>query len=180
MATGTYSNPFYHSAVDGLVIPTDNHHYHQNLTRRRQIPIVSYPMMTTPIRTSYIHQSYPVHSNVLRSSTGSILHRAPPPRTINTTILRPTNVRWDSAINIVDFRTRPLMNRKTHFQSPMILSSGNKLVRSGSLQIQNMNPIIMQKSKLDAKYFCGLGPIHENKLLIKEIPPFQPRVTTSR
>src|SRR5689334_17463453 len=129
MATGTYSIPLYRSAVDGLVMSTDNNR--QNLIRKPQIPTLHhYPIMTSSIRTT----SYPIHSNVLRSSTGSLLHRIPNPRTLTTTILRPTNVRWDSAINIVDFRTHPLINQKNNFQNPIILSSQPKLVRSESLQ----------------------------------------------
>jgi hypothetical protein len=182
MTTGTYPIPLYRSAVDGLVIPTDNNR--QNLITRRPIPNLHYPMMTSPIRTSYVPQSYPIHSNVLRSSTGSILHRIPNPRTLTTTtMLRPTSVRWDSAINIVDFRTQPLVNQTKNFQNSTILSSGTKLIRSESFQIPNMDSInnrIIQKSKLDAKHFCGLPPIHENKYFLREIPPFQPPVINSR
>jgi len=182
MAAGTYSIPLYRSAVDGLVISTDNNRQH--LITRRPISTLRHPIMTSPIRPSYVSQSYPIHSNVLRSSTGSILHRVPNPRILTTTtILRPTNVRWDSAINIVDFRTRPLHSQKKNFQNPIILSPVTKLVRSESYQIPNMYPInnrIIEKSKLDAKHFCGLPPIHENKLLIREIPPFRSFGTMSR
>ena len=171
MTTAGYSLPFYHSAVDGLVISNDNN--------RR------YPLMTPPIRTTYIPPSYPLHSNVLRSSTGSILHRIPNHRTLtSTTILRPTNLRWESAINIVDFKTRPLIHQKRNVQNTMIHSSGTKLVRSESLQISNMYSIhnnrILQKSKLDAKHFCGLPPIQENKVVIRQIPPFRPSEMMSR
>lgn len=181
MATGTYSIPLYHSAVDGLVTSTDNNRL--NMITKRQTSTLPYPIMTTPIRTSYIPQSYPIRSNVLRSSTGSLLHRVPNPRTLTTTVLRPTNIRWDSGINIVDIRTRPLMNQKKPFQNSILLSSGNKLTRSESLQIPNMysmNNRLIQKTKLDAKHFCGLAPIQENKFLIREIPPFQNNGIISR
>jgi len=182
MAAGTYPIPLYRSAVDGLVISTDNNRQH--LITRRAIPNLHNPIMTSPIRTSYVSQSYPIHSNVLRSSTGSILNRVPNPRILTTTtVLRPNNVRWDSAINIVDFRTRPLVSQKKTFPNPIILSPGTKLLRSESYQSPNMYPInnrIIQKSKLDAKHFCGLPPIQENKLFIREIPSFQPFGTISR
>ncbi len=183
MATGGYSARLYHSAVDGLVISAENDR--QNFITRRQIPSIHYPMMSSSMRTSYIPpQSYPIHSNVLRSSTGSILNRVPNPRILTTTtVLRPNNVRWDSAINIVDFRTRPLVSQKKNFPNPIILSPGTKLLRSESYQSPNMYSInnrIIQKSKLDAKHFCGLPPIQENKLFIREIPPFQPFGTISR
>jgi hypothetical protein len=182
MATGTYSIPLYRSAVDGLVTSTDNNRL--NMITKRHISTLPYPIMTTPIRTSYIpHQSYPIHSNVLRSSTGSILHRVPNLRTLTTTVLRPTNIRWDSGINIVDFRAQPLMNQKKPFQNPIFLSSGNKLTRSESLQIPNMYPMnnrFIQKTKLDAKHFCGLAPIPENKFMIREIPPYQKNGIISR
>jgi hypothetical protein len=183
MTTGAYSIPLYRSAVDGLVTSTDNNRL--NMITKRQVSTLPYPIMTTPIRTSYIPQSYPIHANILRSSTGSMLHRVPHPRalTATTTVLRPTNIRWDSGINLVDFRTRPFMNPKNPFQKPFFLPSGTKLTRSESLQIPNMysmNNRLMQKTKLDAKHFCGLAPIQENKLLIREIPPFQKNGTMSR
>ena len=181
MTTRTYSTPFYRSAVDGLVVSADNNR--SNLINRRQIFSCPYPIMTTPSRTSYIPQSYPIHSNILRSSTGSVLHRVPNPRTLPTTILHPTNVRWDSAINIVDFRTRPLINPRKPFLKPILLPGENKLLRSATLQPFNpylMNNRIIQKPKLDAKHFCGLEPIQENKLMIREIPSFRPSETMSR
>jgi hypothetical protein len=182
MATGTYSIPLYHSAVDGLVIPTDNDRQH--FLAKRQIPSFHYPIMTSPIRTSYAPQSYPIHSNLLRSSTGPVLHRTSNSHAYaTTTILRPTNLRWDSAINIVEFKTRPLINQRKTFQHPMILPSRPKLVRSESFQFPNMYSInnrIIQKPKLDARHFCGLAPIPEFKSLIREIPPFRPPVAMSR
>jgi hypothetical protein len=174
MATSTYPIPLYRSAVDGLVVSSDNNH--QDLITKRQISTFRYPMMSSPIQTSFVSQSYPIRPTVLRSSTGSTLYRVPNPRSL-TTILRPTNVRWDSAINIVDIRTRPLVSQKKDFESSFIVSPRTKLVRSESLQIPNMHSInnrIIQRSKLDAKHFCGLPPIQENKLYIREIPPFRP------
>ena len=161
MAAGTYPIPLYRSAVDGLMISTDN--IRQNLMPKRQRPCLHYPIMTGS-------QPFP---NLLRSSTGSILHRLPNSRPFPTT-LRPTSIRWDSAINIVDFKTRPLIN-----QNSMIFSSKKKLVRSESLQIPNIN-IIIQKPKFDARHFCGLQPIQENKRTIREIPSFRPPPTMSR
>lgn len=181
MATRRYSIPLYQSNVDGLVNSTDNHH--SSFITRRTIPNFHYPMMTAPSQTSYMSQPYPIHSNILRSSTGSILHRAPHPRHLPTTVLHPNNVRWDSAINIVDFRTRPLFNPRKPFQNPVFLPPGGKLVRSESLQMSNtysMNHRIVQKPKLDAKHFCGLAPIQENKLLIREVPSFRPPGAMSR
>jgi hypothetical protein len=182
MTTGTYPTPLYRSAVDGLVTSIDNNRL--NSITKRQISTLPYPIMATPIRTSYIPQSYPIHSNLLRSSTGSILHRIPNPHPLTTTtVLRPTNIRWDSGINIVDFRTHPLMNQNKSFQNPIRLSSGNKLVRSESLQnsdIYSMNNRLIQKTKLDAKHFCGLAPIQENKLMIREIPSFRSNGIMSR
>lgn len=180
MTTETYPIPLYRSAVDGLAISTDNNR--SNFITRRPVPVSHYPMTASSIRTSYVSQSYPMQPNILRSSTGSMLHRVPHPRALPTTVLRPTNVRWDSAINIVDFRTRPLVSQRKNLQNPMILSSGTKLVRSESFQLPNnysMNNRIIQKSKFDAKHFCGLQPIHENKLFIREIPPFRPSGTMS-
>lgn len=178
MATGTYPKPFYRSAVDGLMISTDNNHYRSNIIPKQQIPPIRYPMMTSSIQTSYISQSYPMQPNILRSSTGSMLHRLPNPRvpTAAAAVLRPTNLRWNSGINIVDFRTRPLVSQKKNFQNSTFLSSGTNLTRSESLQLPNtylINNQIIQKSRFDAKHFCGLPPIHENKLLLKEIPPFR-------
>lgn len=192
MTTGTYSLPFYHSAVDGLVIPRDNYRF--NYPPKRSFPVFSYPRMplSSPIRTSYIHPppSYPRHSNILRSSTGSILHRLPNypyhhhhHRGLTTTAtLRPKNLRWESGINIVDIKSRPLVHQRYSLQDPMMLSSRTKLVRSESLQIPN-NPYpqrIMENSELDARYFCGLPPIQENKPIMREIPPFRSTGMTSR
>jgi hypothetical protein len=174
MATGTYSIPLYHSAVDGLATPIDKDRQ-KFITKRR------HPIMPPPIRTSYMPQSYPIHSNLVRSSTGSMLHRVPNPRT--TTMLRPMNIRWDSAINIVDFKTRPLVHQKRSVQNQIILTSGRKLLRSESMQITNMNLVnngTISKTKIDARHFCGLAPIQENKLLIREIPPFRPSGPMSR
>ncbi|CAF4729504.1 unnamed protein product, partial [Rotaria magnacalcarata] len=81
---------------------------------------VRYPIIRSHIRTSYVSQPYPIHSNLLRSSTGSILYHVPNPRTLTTTILRPTNSRWDSEINIVDFKARPLINQKQKSHNPMV------------------------------------------------------------
>ncbi|CAF3512692.1 unnamed protein product [Adineta steineri] len=181
MATGTYSTRLYHSAVDGLVNSAD--HDRQNLITKRQIPSLRCPIAPPSIRTPYMPQSYPIHSNVLRSSTGSVLHRGPNPHILPTRLLRPTNVRWDSPINIVDFKTRPLINQKKCFQNPYIFQSKPHLVRSESLQMPNtylINNEIMQKSKLDAKHFCGLAPIHENKYLMKEIPAYRNSTCMSR
>lgn len=128
-------------------------------------------------------QSYPIHSNVLRSSTGSILHRAPNPYLLPTRVLRPTNLRWDSPINVVDFKTRPLTNHTKAFQNPFLFSPKTKLARSESLQMPNayfLNQPLLPKPKLDARHFCGLAPIHENKYVIKEIPSFRPPVTIRR
>lgn len=172
MAAGTYSVPFYPSAVDGLVVSADN--YRSNLIPKRQISAFAYPIMTIPHQTSFVSQSYPLHPHITRSSTGLILQRLPPPpRALTTTVLRPTNVRWDSAINIVDFRTRPLIDPRRSVRYPLPISRGNQLVRSGPLQSSNtypMNNRIIPKPKLDAKHFCGLAPIQENKLLIRETP----------
>ena len=174
MAAGTYSVPFYPSAVDGLVVSAD--HYRSNLIPKRQISAFAYPIMTTPHQTSFVPQPYP---HLTRSSTGLILQRLPPPRALTTTVLRPTNVRWDSAINIVDFRTRPLIDPRRSVRYPLPISRGNQLVRSGPLQNSNtypMNSRIIPKPKLDAKHFCGLAPIQENKLLIRETPSSSTRL----
>ena len=136
MATGTYPIPLYRSAVDGLVGPADYHR--SNFLTSRPIPSVRYPIMPLSFRSTHMRQSYPVHSNVLRSSTGSMLHRLPPSRPLTSTVLRPTNVRWDSAINIVDFRTQPLINQRRTFPNTNLSSSRNGLVRSESLQISNV------------------------------------------
>jgi hypothetical protein len=75
------------------------------------------------------------------------------------------------------------MNQNKSFQNPIRLSSGNKLVRSESLQnsdIYSMNNRLIQKTKLDAKHFCGLAPIQENKLMIREIPSFRSNGIMSR
>jgi hypothetical protein len=180
MATGGYSARLYHSAVDGLVISAENDR--QNLITRRQIPSIRYPMMSSSMRTSYIPpQSYPIHSNVLRSSTGSILHRVPNPQMLPTRMFRPTNnVRWDSPINMVDFKSRPMINPNKTFQHPMMFPPRAKLARSESLQIPNTNNEIMQKAKLDARHFCGLAPIQENKPTIREIPSFRMSVPIIR
>lgn len=171
MAAGTYSVPFYPSAVDGLVVSADS--YRSNLIPKRQISAFAYPMMTIPNQTSSIPQSYPLRPHVIRSSTGSILQRTPHPYPLTTTVLRSTNVRWDSGINIVDFRTHPLIDPRRSVRYPMSISRGNQFVRSGPLQNSNtypMNNRFIPKSKLDAKHFCGLAPIQENKLLIRETP----------
>ncbi|UJR27324.1 hypothetical protein I4U23_008617 [Adineta vaga] len=182
MATGTYSARLYHSAVDGLINSTDDDR--QNLITKPKKSSLHYPIVSPSVRTSsFMPQSYPIHSNVLRSSTGSILHRAPNPHFLPTRVLRPTNLRWDSPINIVDFKTRPLINQKKTFQNPFFFASKGKLARSESLQMPNtylLNSHMLQKSKLDAKHFCGLAPIHENKFMIKEIPAFRPPVSISR
>ncbi|CAF1672162.1 unnamed protein product, partial [Adineta ricciae] len=184
MATGTYSTRLYHSAVDGLINSTDDDR--QNLITKTKKSSFCYPIVSPSSHTSpssYMPQSYPIHSNVLRSSTGSILHRAPNPHVLPTRVLRPTNLRWDSPINIIDFKTRPLINQKKTFQNPFFFASKNKLARSESLQMPNtyfLNNQMMQKSKLDAKHFCGLAPIQENKYMIKEIPPFRPPISISK
>lgn len=174
--------PMYRSAVDGLVIPTDSDRLH--FIARQQIPSFRYPIMTRPFRTSYAPQSYPRYPNLFRSSTGPILNRVPNPRTFaTTTVLRPTNLRWDSAINIVEFKALPFINQRKILQNPMVSSPKTKLVRSESLQIPNIYPInntIIQKPKLDARHFCGLAPILEYKSLIREIPPFRLPVTMMR
>lgn len=174
--TGTYSIPLYYSSVDGLIIPTDKSQ--TNLVTKPQIVSPHYPITRSNIRTSYPSQAYPIHSNLLRSSTGSILHRVPNPRPLPTTILPPTNARWDSSINVIDFKTVPLVSQTKAFEKPMVYSSGNKLFRSESLKVSNSNSIkndIIQQQKPDARYFCGLAPIQENRLLIRNIPSFRPQ-----
>ena len=171
MASGTYSTPFYPSAVDGLVVSTDS--YRSKTITSRLSSSFAYPIMTTPSRTSYIPRSYPIHPAVLRSSTGSILQRTPHPRALTTTVLRPTNLRWDSAINIVNLRTRPLINPRRSLQYPIPLAAGTQVVRPISLQSSNtysMNNRVLVPPKFDARHFCGLAPIQENKLMIREIP----------
>ncbi|CAF0834359.1 unnamed protein product [Rotaria sp. Silwood1] len=176
MNTGTNSIALYHSAVDGLIPPMDN--TEKNLMTKQQIACSHYPIISSPIQTSYVPQSYPIPSNLFRSSTGSILYRIPNSRTLTTTILQPNNMRWDSPINIDDFETYPFASDKKNFQNSIILSSGKKLLRSESLKISNnsysLNNDLIRKSKLDAKYFCGLAPIDENKLTIRDIPTFRP------
>ncbi|CAM4749860.1 unnamed protein product [Rotaria magnacalcarata] len=174
--TGTFSIPLYHSAVDGLIVPNDSSK--KTLITKQQTPPVRYPIIRSHIRTSYVSQPYPIHSNLLRSSTGSILYHVPNPPTLTTTILRPTNSRWDSEINIVDFKARPLINQKQKSHNPMVFSSRNKLLRSESLKVQNNNSInneTIQQQKIDARYFCGLAPIQENRQLIRDMPPFRPQ-----
>ncbi|CAF3866246.1 unnamed protein product [Rotaria magnacalcarata] len=85
---------------------------------------------------------------------------------------------WDSEINIVDFKARPLINQKQKSHNPMVFSSRNKLLRSESLKVQNNNSInneTIQQQKIDARYFCGLAPIQENRQLIRDMPPFRPQ-----
>lgn len=160
MSTETYSLPIYHSAVDGLMISRDN------FSSKRSIPLFSRPKMLPP---SYL-PSYPKYPNILRSSTGPVVYRRPP-----TTILRPTNLRWESGINLVDIQTRPLNHHRYSLHNPVMIVPMPKLIRSESLQIMNKNSQqrINEITKFDAKHFCGLPPIHENKLAIREIPPFR-------
>ncbi|CAF2422697.1 unnamed protein product [Rotaria sp. Silwood2] len=175
MTTETNSIPLYHSAVDGLMISTNK--TQRNVMIKQQMSSSRYPIIHSSVQTPYVLQSYPIHSNLFRSSTESILYCIPNSRTLTTTILRPNNIRWGSPINIIDFNTCPVINQKNNFQNSTILSSGKKLLRSESLKISNnhlINNDLIQKSKLDAKFFCGLAPIDENKLAIREIPSFRP------
>lgn len=164
MSAETYSLPIYHSAVDGLIVSKDN------FSSKRSLPLFSRPKMFSP---SYL-PSYPKYPNILRSSTGPVVYRRPPITT--TTILRPTNLRWESGINLVDIQTRPLNNHHRYsLHNPVMIVPMPKLIRSESLQIMNQNSQqrINEIAKFDAKHFCGLPPIHENKLAIREIPSFR-------
>ncbi|CAF0917457.1 unnamed protein product [Rotaria sordida] len=175
MTTGTTAIPLYRSAIDGLIIPTDN--TPKNFMSQQQNSSSHYPIIHSPMQTSDVSQSHFINPNLFRSSTESILYRTPNSRTLTTTILPSNNMRWDSPINIIDFKTYPLINQRKNVQNSTISSSGTKLVRSESLKVSNnhlINHYLIQKSKLDARNFCGLAPIHENKLTINEIPHLCP------
>ncbi|CAF0941152.1 unnamed protein product [Didymodactylos carnosus] len=140
---------------------------HQSDNKRYSL--LNFSHAKTPTR------SLPI-SNVYRSPT-TVFSLSP------TTVLRPTNIRWDSEIN-VNLKSLPLISQKTNFHIQKIYpittttNNNNKLNRSESLQSLTVNdknnkliindfnvlaPLLKPKMKLDAKHFCGLAPIYENE-----------------
>ena len=69
---------------------------------------------------------------------------------------------------VIDFKVNSSDNLEP---KRMILSSEDKLLRSKSLKssCSHLMPNdLIQKSKLDAKYFCGFATLYESKLKIRE------------
>ena len=157
MTTGAHPIPLYRSAVDGIVPPTG---YDRRLfVSRRPISALACPVIPPlPFRPAFSTSTHSIRAPLLRSSTGYLLQHVPNPR-------------WESAINIVDSKARPLVN------------PGIRLLRSESLQLTNsysINPRMIPRTKVDARHFCGLGPIYENKPMIREIPSFRVPVPINR
>ena len=172
MTTGAHPIPLYRSAVDGIVPPTG---YDRRLfVNRRPISALVCPVIPpSPFRPAFSASTNSVRAPLLRSSTGYLLQHVPNPRVLMTTnsTLRPTSPRWESTINIVDSKARPIVN------------PGIRLLRSESLQLTNSystNPRMIPRTKVDARHFCGLGPIYENKPMIREIPSFRGPVPINR
>lgn len=91
-----------------------------------------------------------------------------------STIFRPSNLRWDSAMNIRDFRT-PSLNTSSSFVYPSM-----KFSRSESHQILPTQSIY-PRMRVDARQFCGLGPIYEHRpAAMCEIPSFRPPIALCR
>jgi hypothetical protein len=116
--TGIYSVGFYRSSVDGLAIRTANDYRNVVTTSSR------YPLMTSTV--------HPAYSSLFQSSRFT---HTPNPRIANTTFLKSTNIRWDSAINIVDREIRSLSNQKIFSFEP-------------KFSYQNVKPIYENKSKI--------------------------------
>ena len=157
--------PLYRSAVDGLILPLGSEY--RNGIQKRPVSAISYALVSPSFR-------YPFGSstNLARSSTGSILQHAPP----NRPMFRPIQGRWESEINVIDRRTNA-------FRDTPVSQTKMKIVRSESLKEANAHLGQLrkiQKPQLDARNFCGLGPIYENCPLIRETPSLRPSFFLNR
>ena len=171
MAAGAYPIPLYRSAVDGLVMPTANDH--RRLQNSRPLPALRHPLVLPPFRTPYVLPIAPLHAHILRSSSGFNVVRLPnASRALRTSFLPPTSPRWNSPINMMDLKSLSVGNEK-------IFMSRMSLTRSESLQVPSahlVNHAAMPRGgELDARHFCGLAPIPENKSFARgtsDIRPF--------
>ena len=159
MAAGAYPIPLYRSAVDGLVMPTA--YDHRRLLNRRPLPALRQPLVLPSFRTPYVSPIAPIHAHILRSSSGFNIVRVPnaAPRTLRTSFLPSTNPRWNSPIIMMDSISRSIGHEK-------IFMSRMPLTRSESLRVPSVhlgNHAAMPRGELDARHFCGLAPIPEDK-----------------
>ena len=178
MATGAYPIPLYRSAVDGVVPPTG---YDRRIfASRRPISAFVCPLIpSVPFRPAHVAPTNSNRAPLLRSSTGYLLQQVPHPRVLPSASvsLRPTNLRWDPAMHIVDSKGQPLASSRMN-------NTGIRLLRSESLQLTNSysaaNPRMISRVKVDARHFCGLQPIYENKPVAREVPSFRAPLPISR
>jgi hypothetical protein len=173
MATEATSIRFYHSAVDGLVVPNGNTD-RQKFINNRPLSIRLSSVIVSPFQSF----TDTTHGNLIRSSTGTVLPRITPNARLWTlpASVRHTSPRSDLSMNVVNWKTRPLASSQ---QS----SSGIKLSRSESLQVTNTHLThyrVMQQAKLDARHFCGVESVNENRSLIREVPSFRSPMSMSR
>lgn len=159
MATREYKIALYRSAIDGLVLPNGGEHRYG--TQKQPISTLSHALISNSFPNCYSHldksKRFPTDSKL---TCKTITEKNRINQTSNTIHNSNTDFVNRNLITSIDSR---------------LLKANALLVRAESLNGSNMHLGQLKfanRPKFDARHFCGLDPIYENRHVIREIPSF--------